>query len=124
MVGFSDVLRKKSKVRQYRWSKMKSMTMSTSARTTYPTIFLACDEVNDVEEKSRMLLTLARSRSASSGSGGGWRVLGSGKNVKVLVGEGVVEGVARLEDAEVVCVVVDEWGGVVDCTAAPKIALC
>jgi len=85
---------------------MKSMIMSTSARTTYPTMFLA------------------RLRSAASGSGGGWRVLGSGKNVKVLVGEGLVEGIARLEDAEAVFVVVDEWGGVVDCTAAPKIALC
>lgn len=73
--------------------------------------------------KRRGLLTLARLRSASSGSGGGWSVLGSGKNVKVSVGGG---GVVRLEDAEVVCVVVDadEWGGVLDCTAAPKIALC
>ncbi len=69
-----------------------------------------------------MLLTLARLRSASRGSGGGWSVLGSGKNVKVFVG-GVYD-VVRLEDAEVVCVVVDEWGVVVDCTAAPKIALC
>jgi len=87
------------------------MTMSTNARTTYPTMFLA------------------RLRSASSGSGGGWSVLGSGKNVKApVVGVG---GVVWLEEVEVVCVVVDEWeevvdewGGVVDCAAAPKIALC
>ncbi len=51
-MGLSDPLCKKSKVRQYRWSKKKIMTMSTSARTTYPTMFLACNEVSDVEEKS------------------------------------------------------------------------